>query len=93
MVKMQRLALIFVVLVFSLAATLSPALAQSSDGMVQVEDIVIEGNRRYVPCIYVLNKIDSITIEELELLNKMKHCVPISAAKEWNLDGLLEKVW
>ena len=43
---MQRLALIFAVFVFSVAATLSPASAQSSDGMVQVEDIVIEGNRR-----------------------------------------------
>ena len=27
---------------------------------------VIEGNRIYVPCIYVLNKIDSISIEELD---------------------------
>ena len=43
---MQRLALIFAVFVFSVAATLSPASAKSSDGMVQVEDIVIEGNRR-----------------------------------------------
>merc|ERR1712070_768462 len=31
---------------------------------------IIEGNRIYVPCIYVLNKIDSITIEELDLLSK-----------------------
>jgi ribosome-interacting GTPase 1 len=25
---------------------------------------VIEGNRKYIPCIYVLNKIDQLTIEE-----------------------------
>ena len=32
-----------------------------------VEDLidVIEGNRIYIPCIYVLNKIDQISIEEL----------------------------
>lgn len=30
---------------------------------------VIEGNRVYVPTIYVLNKIDAITIEELDLLS------------------------
>lgn len=30
---------------------------------------VIEGNRVYVPCIYVVNKIDQITIEELDLLD------------------------
>ena len=32
-----------------------------------VEDFidVVEGNRIYIPCIYVLNKIDQISIEEL----------------------------
>jgi ribosome-interacting GTPase 1 len=32
---------------------------------------VIEGNRRYVPALYVLNKIDQITVEELDLLYRM----------------------
>jgi len=54
---------------------------------------VIEGNRAYIPCVYVLNKIDQITIEELDLLDRMDDCVPISAQQEWNLDGLLEKLW
>lgn len=54
---------------------------------------VIEGNRIYVPCIYVLNKIDSITIEELDLLDRVPHYVPISAKDEWNLDELMAKIW
>eukprot|EP01056_Protomagalhaensia_sp_Gyna25_P001098 Protomagalhaensia_sp_Gyna_25__1097@NODE_1536_length_1757_cov_579_362049_g1247_i0_p1_GENE_NODE_1536_length_1757_cov_579_362049_g1247_i0NODE_1536_length_1757_cov_579_362049_g1247_i0_p1_ORF_typecomplete_len382_score76_03MMR_HSR1_Xtn/PF16897_5/3_6e44MMR_HSR1/PF01926_23/3_8e25TGS/PF02824_21/7_6e23FeoB_N/PF02421_18/5_2e15FeoB_N/PF02421_18/29GTP_EFTU/PF00009_27/0_053GTP_EFTU/PF00009_27/5MnmE_helical/PF12631_7/4e05Dynamin_N/PF00350_23/4_8Dynamin_N/PF00350_23/0_022AIG1/PF04548_16/2_3e03AIG1/PF04548_16/0_ len=54
---------------------------------------VIEGNRIYIPCLYVLNKIDQITIEELDLLSKCPHYVPISAHLEWNLDGLVEKIW
>lgn len=54
---------------------------------------VIEGNRIYVPCIYVLNKIDSITIEELDLLSRVPHYVPICARKQWNFDDLLEKIW
>ncbi|EGC28331.1 hypothetical protein DICPUDRAFT_51911 [Dictyostelium purpureum] len=54
---------------------------------------VIEGNRIYVPCIYVLNKIDAISIEELDLLDKIPHYVPISSHLEWNLDALLEKIW
>lgn len=54
---------------------------------------VIEGNRIYVPCIYVCNKIDQITLEELSLLDRMPHYCPISAHAEWNLDGLLEMVW
>uniref|UniRef100_A0A7S0SBW7 OBG-type G domain-containing protein n=1 Tax=Mantoniella antarctica TaxID=81844 RepID=A0A7S0SBW7_9CHLO len=54
---------------------------------------VIEGSRVYIPCIYAVNKIDQITVEELSLLNEMKHYCPVSAGKEWNLDGLLEMVW
>uniref|UniRef100_A0AC34FI17 Developmentally regulated GTP binding protein 1 n=1 Tax=Panagrolaimus sp. ES5 TaxID=591445 RepID=A0AC34FI17_9BILA len=54
---------------------------------------VIEGNRIYMPAIYVLNKIDSITIEELDVISKIPHCVPISAHHKWNFDELLEKMW
>ncbi|CDJ51294.1 developmentally regulated GTP-binding protein 1, putative [Eimeria brunetti] len=53
----------------------------------------IEGNRLYVPCIYAVNKIDQITIEELDILEQVPHYVPISANLELNLDGLLEKIW
>ncbi|XP_022871784.1 developmentally-regulated G-protein 3-like [Olea europaea var. sylvestris] len=54
---------------------------------------VIEGSRIYMPCIYVINKIDQITLEELETLDKLPHYCPVSAHLEWNLDGLLEKIW
>ena len=54
---------------------------------------VIEGNRIYVPCIYVLNKIDSISIEELDIIDKCPHYVPVSAKDEWNFDELMEKIW
>ena len=54
---------------------------------------VIEGNRIYVPCLYVLNKIDAISIEELDLLDRVPHYVPISAKDEWNFDELLLKIW
>ena len=60
-----------------------------------VDDLidVIEGNRVYSPCIYVLNKIDMISIEELDLLDKIPHYVVISAKDEWNFDELMEKIW
>jgi len=54
---------------------------------------VIEGNRIYMPCIYVVNKIDQITLEELHVLDRLPHYCPVSAHLEWNLDGLLEKIW
>lgn len=60
-----------------------------------VDDLIdaIEGNRVYTPCIYVLNKIDAISIQELDLLDKVPHYVPISAKDEWNFDELMEKIW
>lgn len=63
---------------------------------VTVEDLidVLEGGRCvYVPCIYVLNKIDAISIEELDLLDRVPHYVPVSAQHEWGFDELLEKIW
>ena len=54
---------------------------------------VIEGNRIYIPCIYLLNKIDQISIEELDVIYKIPHCVPISAHHRWNFDDLLELMW
>lgn len=35
---------------------------------------VVEGNRVYIPCIYVLNKIDQISIEELDIIYKVPLC-------------------
>lgn len=54
---------------------------------------VIEGNRIYIPCIYALNKIDQISIDELDLIYQIPHTVPISAHHKWNFDDLLEKTW
>lgn len=54
---------------------------------------VIEGNRIYIPCIYVLNKIDQISIEELDIIYQIPHTVPLSAHHKWNFDDLLEKTW
>lgn len=36
-----------------------------------VDDLIdaLDGNRSYIPCIYLLNKIDAISMEELEILN------------------------
>lgn len=54
---------------------------------------VIEGNRSYIPCLYVFNKIDAITIEELDILDQMPNYVPISSFHKWNLEELMEEIW
>ncbi|GAA5829752.1 hypothetical protein JCM3766R1_001293 [Sporobolomyces carnicolor] len=50
---------------------------------------VVEGGRVYIPAVYVLNKIDAISIEELDLLYRIPNSVPISA-KDWlNIDEMM----
>ena len=58
----------------------------------QIVDTVL-GNRTYIPCIYVMNKIDAITVNELDLIYKLPHCIPVSAEQKWNFDDLLEMMW
>jgi small GTP-binding protein len=64
-------------------------------GPCTIDDIVdvIEGSCKYIPAIYVVNKIDAITMEELELYDRLDRYCPISAGLSWNIDGLLEMIW
>jgi len=54
---------------------------------------VCDGNRVYLPAVYVLNKIDAISIEELDLLYRIPNAVPISAKAWMNIDELQEVMW
>jgi len=53
----------------------------------------VEGNRVYIPAIYVLNKIDAISIEELDLLYKIPHSCPVSSREWLNVDELIQMMW
>ena len=56
-----------------------------------VDDLidVIEGNRKYVKCLYCYNKIDNISLEEVNMLAHLPNTVPISCNLKLNFDGLL----
>ncbi|RYP51810.1 hypothetical protein DL769_010758 [Monosporascus sp. CRB-8-3] len=56
-------------------------------------DVLEAKSRSYIPVIYVLNKIDSISIEELDLLYRIPNAVPISSEHGWNIDELMEAMW
>jgi ribosome-interacting GTPase 1 len=60
-----------------------------------VDDLIdaLDGKRAYIPCIYVLNKIDAVSMEELEILTQLPHFVPISGNKGWNFEELLDTIW
>uniref|UniRef100_A0A8C4ZW32 Developmentally regulated GTP binding protein 2 n=1 Tax=Gadus morhua TaxID=8049 RepID=A0A8C4ZW32_GADMO len=56
---------------------------------------VIVGNRVYMPCLYVYNKVDQISIEEVNRLAHVPNSVVIRfvCGMKLNLDYLLETLW
>mmetsp|Transcript_5608 Transcript_5608/g.16531 ORF Transcript_5608/g.16531 Transcript_5608/m.16531 type:complete len:413 (+) Transcript_5608:2242-3480(+) len=54
---------------------------------------VIHGNRKYVRCLYVYNKIDMITIEDVDKLARQPDTIMISVRMKLNLDYLLARMW
>lgn len=53
---------------------------------------VVEGNRVYILCIDVLNKIDQISTEELDIIYKVPHYAFFSVHYCWNFGELLENI-
>ena len=64
-------------------------------GDYDVDDLidVIEGNRKYLKCVYVYNKIDTISMEEVSQLAHLPYSVPISCKFALGYDLLLKKLW
>ncbi|KAI4457179.1 developmentally-regulated gtp-binding protein 2 [Holotrichia oblita] len=54
---------------------------------------VICANRVYLPCLYVYNKIDQISIEEVDRIARQPYSVVVSCNMKLNLDYLLETLW
>jgi ribosome-interacting GTPase 1 len=64
------------------------------------EDITIDefidvliGTRKYMPCLYVYNKIDAISLETMDRLAREDHTVVISCEMGLNLDYLIDRIW
>lgn len=62
---------------------------------VTVDDFidVVDGNRRYIKCLYCYNKIDHITMEEVRRLAEVPHTVVVSCELNLGLDWLVEQIW
>ena len=60
-----------------------------------VDDLVdvIEGNRKYIRCLYVWNKIDVLSMEEVDALARLPHSVPISCVAGLGKEHLLDAMW
>ena len=60
----------------------------------QFIDVVL-GNRKYLPCLYVYNKIDAISLEEVDKLVRKDplRTVVISCDLNLGLEWLVERIW
>lgn len=60
-------------------------------GDYDVDDLidVIEGNRKYCKCLYVYNKIDTISIEEVDEISRDPLSATVSVTYQLGLDILL----
>ncbi|KAJ7124736.1 P-loop containing nucleoside triphosphate hydrolase protein [Mycena crocata] len=54
---------------------------------------VLIGTRKYIPCLYVYNKIDAISLEQMDKLARSPNTVVISCEMDLNLDYLIERMW
>mmetsp|Transcript_65497 Transcript_65497/g.142869 ORF Transcript_65497/g.142869 Transcript_65497/m.142869 type:complete len:413 (-) Transcript_65497:22-1260(-) len=65
----------------------------SIDDFIDVLEESGSAPRKYCKCIYVYNKIDILSLSQVEELARTPFSVVISVNKQWNLDGLLERIW
>lgn len=54
---------------------------------------LIEGNRKYVKCLYVYNKIDLCSMEHIDALARLPHSLVFNLLPKLNLEFLLAKIW
>ncbi len=56
---------------------------------------VLLGNRKYLPCLYVFNKVDAVSLEETARIASEGDGmnVVISCELGLGLDNLLERIW
>jgi len=54
---------------------------------------VLIGTRKYLPCLYVYNKVDAISLEEVDRLAHQPKAVVISCEMDLNLDHLIGRIW
>lgn len=60
-----------------------------------VDDLIdaIEGNRKFVDAVYLYNKIDLVSVEDVDELARRQDSVVISVNMKLNIDFLLKQIW
>eukprot|EP00919_Chromeraceae_sp_WS-2016_P052611 GHVR01124853.1.p1 GENE.GHVR01124853.1~~GHVR01124853.1.p1 ORF type:complete len:370 (+),score=83.14 GHVR01124853.1:51-1160(+) len=54
---------------------------------------VIEGNRKYVKCLYVYNKLDMLSLPQVDALARRPNSVVVSGTLALNMQCVLQRLW
>ncbi|SMN21448.1 similar to Saccharomyces cerevisiae YGR173W RBG2 Protein with a role in translation [Maudiozyma saulgeensis] len=56
-------------------------------------DIINDQHRNYIKCLYVYNKIDAVSLEEVDKLAREPNTVVISCEMDLGMDDVVEQIW
>ncbi|EXJ91344.1 hypothetical protein A1O1_04456 [Capronia coronata CBS 617.96] len=56
-------------------------------------DVIMKDHRKYIRCLYVYNKIDSVTMDYLNELAREPHTVVMSCELDLGIDDVVERCW
>mmetsp|Transcript_51088 Transcript_51088/g.143840 ORF Transcript_51088/g.143840 Transcript_51088/m.143840 type:complete len:412 (+) Transcript_51088:140-1375(+) len=65
----------------------------SVDDFIDVLEETGSAPRKYCKCLYVYNKIDMLSLAQVDELARQTYSVVISVNKKLNLDGLIDRIW
>ncbi|KAL4788082.1 P-loop containing nucleoside triphosphate hydrolase protein [Aspergillus varians] len=56
-------------------------------------DVIMKDHRKYIPCLYVYNKVDSVSIEFLDQLAREPHTAVMSCELDLAVQDVVERIW
>ncbi len=56
-------------------------------------DIIMKDHRKYIKCLYVYNKIDSVSLDFLDKLAREDHTVVMSCELDLGIEDVVERCW
>jgi len=54
---------------------------------------IVEENRKYIRCLYCVNKIDNVTLDQVDRLARLPDALVCSIKAGYNVDELKSKIW
>ncbi|KAL2865629.1 putative GTP binding protein (Gtp1) [Aspergillus lucknowensis] len=56
-------------------------------------DVIMKDHRKYIPCLYVYNKVDSVSIEFLDQLAREPHTAVMSCELDLAVQDVVDRIW